>query len=540
MSSNQLGFTPKNLDFGSEGQKKLIRGITKMANAVKSTLGPSGNTVLIESPHHTHGITVTKDGVTVAKSIDLLDPVENLAVRMMREAADRTATSAGDGTTTSIVLTEALVTNGIEMLNDNPEVSRVDVFRHMVSLTDGIVASLKKKSKKVTKQRLLDVATISANNDKAIGKIIAGVHTEVGENGIVTVEKSMTHETYSEVTNGVKVDRGYTSPMFINNHKRDECIMEDVYILVSDAEISNILQIENVLKPIIQGGKKLLIVAPASTNVVNTLAANVMKSKLSMCNVAPPNFGYKQHELMQDIALSVGATYFSEKTGDDLSLINFSDLGHASKVIVGRDSTVILKDDDSNNAEIKERVAELWVQHDNNPHKQEKEFILTRIASLTGGIGVIYVGGNTDLEQKELFDRVDDAVCAVRSAMEEGILPGSGVALHDESERLMSDNEVEISSSKKIAYAILSCALMSPMNQIFNNAGLTHETVDTDKVGGSMGYNVKTGEYGDLYKMGVIDPVKVTRSALQNAVSVAVTMLSTDAIVTMARTYEAQ
>jgi chaperonin GroEL len=540
MSSNQLGFSPKNLDFGSEGQKKLIRGITKMANAVKSTLGPSGNTVLIESPHHTHGITVTKDGVTVAKSIDLLDPVENLAVRMMREAADRTATSAGDGTTTSIVLTEALVTNGIKMLNDNPEVSRVDVFRHMVSLTDGIVASLKKKSKKVTKQRLLDVATISANNDKSIGKIIADVHTEVGENGIVTVEKSMTHETYSEVTNGVKVDRGYTSPMFINNHKRDECIMEDVYILVSDAEISNILQIENILKPIIQGGKKLLIVAPASTNVVNTLAANVMKSKLSMCNIAPPNFGYKQHELMQDIALSVGATYFSEKTGDDLSLINFSDLGHASKVIVGRDSTVILKDDDSNNAEIEERVAELWVQHDNNPHKQEKDFILTRIASLTGGIGVIYVGGNTDLEQKELFDRVDDAVCAVRSAMEEGILPGSGVALHDECERLLSDKDSDISSSKKIAYAILSCALLSPMAQIFNNAGLTHETVDTDKVGGSMGYNVKTGEYGDLYKMGVIDPVKVTRTALQNAVSVAVTMLSTDAIVTMARTYEAQ
>jgi len=540
MSSNQLGFTPKNLDFGSEGQKKLIRGITKMANAVKSTLGPSGNTVLIESPQHTHGITVTKDGVTVAKSIDLLDPVENLAVRMMREAADRTATSAGDGTTTSIVLTEALVTNGISMLNDNPDVSRVDVFRHMVSMTDDVVASLKKKSKKVTKQRLLDVATISANNDREIGKIIAGVHTEVGENGIVTVEKSMTSETYSEVTNGVKVDRGYTSPMFINNHKRDECIMEDVYILVSDAEISNILQIENVLKPIIQGGKKLLIVAPASTNVVNTLAANVMKSKLSMCNVAPPNFGYKQHELMQDIALSVGATYFSEKTGDDLSLINFSDLGHASKVIVGRDSTVILKGDDGDNAEIDERVAELWVQHDNNPHKQEKEFILTRIASLTGGIGVIYVGGNTDLEQKELYDRVDDAVCAVRSAMEEGILPGSGVALHDECERLLSAKDSDISDSKKIAYAILSCALLSPMTQIFNNAGLTHETVDTDKVGGSMGYNVKTGEYGDLYKMGVIDPVKVTRTALQNAVSVAVTMLSTDAIVTMARTYEAQ
>ena len=460
MSSNQLGFTPKNLDFGSDAQEKLIKGIKKMANAVKSTLGPSGNTVLIESPHHTHGITVTKDGVTVAKSIDLLDPVENLAVRMMREAADKTATTAGDGTTTSIVLTEALVSSGMMLLNDSPEVSRVDVFRHMVSLTDGVVASLKKKSRKVTKRRLLDVATISANNDKAVGKIIADVHTKVGENGIVTVEKSMTHETYSEVTNGVKVDRGYTSPMFINNHKRDECIMEDVYVLVSDAEISNILQIENILKPIIQGGKKLLIVAPASTNVVNTLAANVMKSNLGMCNVPPPNFGYKQHELMQDIALSVGATYFSEKTGDDL---------------------------------------------------------------------------------KELFDRVDDAVCAVRSAMEEGILPGSGVALHDESMRLQSDKGYkEFSSSKRIAHAILSASLMSPMGQIFKNAGLTADGVDIKKVGGSMGYNVKTGEYGDLYKMGVIDPVKVTRSALQNAVSVAVTMLSTDAIITMARTYEAQ
>ena len=209
-------------------------------------------------------------------------------------------------------------------------------------------------------------------------------------------------------------------------------------------------------------------------------------------------------------------------------------------MIVGRDSTVILKDDDSNNAEIKERVAELWVQHDNNPHKQEKEFILTRIASLTGGIGVIYVGGNTDLEQKELFDRVDDAVCAVRSAMEEGILPGAGVALQDESIRLLSDKDSDLSISKKIAYAILSCALLSPMTQIFKNAGLTTDSVGSEKVGGSMGYNVKTGKYGDLYKMGVIDPVKVTRTALQNAVSVAVTMLSTDAIVTMARTYEAQ
>ena len=218
-----MGFTPKNLNFGAEGQDKLINGISKISNAVKSTLGPSGNTVLIESPHHTHGITVTKDGVTVAKAVDLLDPVENLAVRMMKEAADRTASSAGDGTTTSIVLTEALVKEGVKLLSDG--VNRTEVLREMVALTDEVVDKLKKMSKKVTKKRLLDVATISANNDKVIGKIIADVHSDVGESGIVTVEKSQSSKTYYETTNGIKVDRGYTSPLFINNHKRDECVM---------------------------------------------------------------------------------------------------------------------------------------------------------------------------------------------------------------------------------------------------------------------------------------------------------------------------
>ena len=534
----EQGYISKDLCFDNDARSKLINGITAISKAVKSTLGPRGQTVVIESPHHTHGITVTKDGVTVAKAVDLYDPVENLAVRMMKEAAYKTANVAGDGTTTAIVLTEAIVRAGIDAMDENS--NRTEIISYIREGVDRVLSELSKKSRKVTDKRMLDVATISANNDKELGDIISKAYKAVGENGIVTVEKSQTSDTYAEITNGIKIDRGYTSPLFINNQRKDECIMDDVRILAYDGEISNILQIENVLKEIISKNEKLLIIGSCSGNMVNTLAANVVKNGLKFCNITPPNFGYKQHELMQDIALSVGATYFSEKTGDDLSLINFSDLGHASKVIVGRDSTVILKDDDSNNAEIEERVAELWVQHDNNPHKQEKEFILTRIASLTGGIGVIYVGGNTDLEQKELYDRVDDAVCAVRSAMEEGILPGSGVALHDECERLLSAKDSDISNSKKIAYAILSCALLSPMTQIFNNAGLTHETVDTDKVGGSMGYNVKTGEFGDLYKMGVIDPVKVTRTALQNAVSVAVTMLSTDAIVTMARTYEAQ
>lgn len=533
------GYTPKELHFSQQGRNHLIDGISKIANAVKSTLGPRGNTVLIESPEHTHGITVTKDGVTVAKAVSLMDPVENLAVRMMKEAADKTATLAGDGTTTAIVLTEALVKNGTCSLGE--DTNRTEVLRALVDETKWVVNELRKKSHEVDEDKLRDVAIISANNDNKIGKIIADVYESVGEDGIVTVEKSQTSETYFETTNGIKVDRGYLSPLFINDQRKDECILEDVHILVSDAEINNILQIENILKPIIAEGKKLLIIAPCANNVTNTLAANVMKRNLKICAITPPSFGYKQHELMQDIALSVGATYFSEKTGDDLSIINFADLGHAAKVIVGRDSTVILKDETTTNQnEIEERVKELWVAHENATKKADKEFIESRIASLTGGIGVIYVGGNTDLEQKELYDRVDDAVCAVKSALEEGILPGSGLALYRMAQEF--DKKLMLSKVKnknlKIAYAILSQSLKAPLTQILANAGLDVKEVYKDVKGWQKGYDLKNEKYGNLIKMGVIDPMKVTKSALQNAVSVAVTILSTNAIITMARSYE--
>jgi len=533
----QGGYTPKQLHFESEGRTKLISGIGKMASAVKSTLGPMGNTVLIESPEHTHGITVTKDGVTVAKSIALVDPVENLAVRMMREAAEGTATLAGDGTTTAIVLTEALVEAGLQIIGKND--NKTEVLRELLSETKNVIKELGSMSKPVTKKMLSDVASISANNDKAIGKIIADTYSKVGKNGIVTVEKSQTSETYNEVTDGLKIDRGYTSNLFVNNHKKDECVLEDVHILVSDAEISNLLTIENVLKPIIQDGKKLLIVAPCSTNVINTLAANVMKNSLKICNITPPSFGYKQHELMQDIALTVGATYFSEKTGDDLSIINFSDLGHANKVIVGGDSTIVIKDKEEKKVE--ERVQQLWEAHDLANKKPDKEFILSRIASLTGGIGVIYVGGNTDLEQKELYDRVDDAVCAVRSALLEGILPGGGLALYSFYNTYVNEStNSRNSESKKIASAILASALRAPITQILANAGKSLEEVykKSNNLAYTSGYDVVSGAYGDMFKMGIIDPMKVTKTALQNAVSVAITILSTNAIVTMARSYE--
>ena len=534
MLENQ-GYSPKELHFGDKGRKKLVSGVVKMSMAVKSTLGPGGNPVLIESPNHTHGITVTKDGVTVAKSIDLLDPLENLAVKMMKEAADKTATSAGDGTTTAIVLTEALVLSGLEQITE--DLNRTEVLRALVDLSDATVDRLRKKAKKVTSTMLTDVASISANNDREIGRIIAEVYKDVGKTGIVTVERSQNDETYAETTMGLKFDRGYLSPMFVNDQKKDECVFEDTMVLVADMEISNILQIENVLKPIVSEGKKLLIISPCNANVVNTFAANVMKGNLKVCIVPPPGFGYKQHELMQDIAISVGATYFSEKTGDDLSIINYADLGHAAKVIVSKDKTVIIKSDVKTDQDaIAERVSQLWDAHKNATKKHDKDFLLERIASLTGGIGVIFVGGQTDLEQKELYDRVDDAVCAVRSALEEGILPGAGKALFEES--FLDGLEGE-TKEHFAARMIMNEALKAPFFQILHNAGLSLiDDIPFNGAGPGEGLNVKTRQHGDLVKMGVIDPLKVTRSALQNAVSVAVTILSTNATVTMVRSYE--
>jgi len=503
-----MSYTPKHLLFDEEGREKLYRGIAKISSAVKSTLGPEGQTVLIESNDHTHGMTVTKDGVTVAKAVSLLDPTEHLAVNIMKRAADKTATQAGDGTTTAIVLTEAILNEG-KSLKEN----KTTILRELKSETEKVISHLKTKSRKVTDKRLKDVATISANNDA------------------VTVDRSLTSETYYESTKGIKIDRGYGSPLFINDQKKDECILEDVYVLVSDATIENILNIENILKPVIQDNKKLLIVAPVSQNVQNTLAANVMKNNLKLCVVQPPNFGYKQHELMQDIAVSVGAKYFSEKTGDDLSLMTMGDLGHCAKVIVGRDSTVVIKDEGVTADEVNERVSQLEQAYELQTDKDNKDFIATRIASLTGGIGVIYVGGKTDLEQKELYDRVDDAVCAVRSAMQEGILPGGGVALFKESMLIDADTD---------AKRILKSALQAPLRQIWENAGITDICQEQFHLNTafSFGMNIKTKKAGDMYNMGVIDPLKVTRTALENAVSVATTLLSTNAIITMARTIE--
>lgn len=510
------------LFFDQEGRDKLISGIEKISRAVKSTLGPLGKTVILESQNHSRGLTVTKDGVTVAKSINLQDPVENLAVRMVKEAADRTATSAGDGTTTAIVLTESIVLEGMNLIKNNPNTNVSELVREMNRITDVVISNLSKHAKKVTGKTLRDVATISSNNDKDLGKLIAEIYKKVGKDGVVTVENSQTSQTYYEVTNGIKIDRGHTSRLFINNQKNDECILDDVYILATDLEINSILNIENVLKPIIQANKKLLIIGECSQNVINTLGMNVVKNGLKICNIAPPQFGYKTKELMSDIALSVGAKYFSEATGDDLSLITMSDLGHAQKVVVSSNQTVIIRDEKTSD-EVGDRVLELKQAREMSKNKSDRDFINERIASLSGGVGVVYVGGDSDIEQKELYDRVEDAVCAVRSALDEGILPGGGTALLWESE--LVDKET-------MAGVIISKALKSPFKQICENAGnMLPAHVKTL----GFGYDIKTGVHGDMYKMGIIDPAKVTKNALKNAVSVATTILTTNAIITFKR-----
>ncbi len=544
------GYIPKDLSFDDEAREKLISGISKISKAVKSTLGPRGNTVIIESTEHLQGLTITKDGVTVAKSIHLDDPIENLAVRMLKQASEKTANVAGDGTTTAIVLTEALVKAGQKWIK--PHHNIFDIINGIRYDSDVILRNIKERAVEVTDDMLDSIASISANNDNDLGKIIAEAYKKVGKDGIVTVERSQTDQTYSEVTNGIKIDRGYTSPMFINDQRKDECIMENVKILVCDTEINNILQIENILKPIINAGEKLLIIGNCSGNVINTLAANVQRNGLKFCNITPPSFGYKTHELMQDIAFATGAKYFSEKTGDDLSIITMADLGHADKIMVGKSSTVIVKGGDISE-ETKLRVEELKEQQKSLKAKHERDFINERIASLVGGIACIYVGANSDIEQKEKFDRVDDSVCAVRSALQEGIVPGGGLLLYDFARHFgcsCEDNAHEIIDEDIAGEMMLREALRAPLQQILTNAGLNEKEImseiytpemlgtsdkEPEQPINNKGYDVVGKEYGDMFEMGIVDPAKVTKEALLNAISVATTILTTNAIVTHKR-----
>jgi chaperonin GroEL len=515
----------KEIHFGDDGQKKLRSGIKKIAGAVKSTLGARGRTVLIESENHVGGITVTKDGVTVAKAINLYDPTENLAVMMMRQAADKTATVAGDGTTTSIVLAEAIIDASEKYLR--PEDNVTEVIRRMNDITKKVIVMLDKMSKKVNGRKLYDVASISANNDREIGRMIGDAFSEVS---LVTVENSMNSETRVEIINGMRIERGYTSSYFINDVKKQECVLENPYVLICDHEINNISNLEKILAPIVSQGKSILIIGSLGPNALQTLNVNVYQGKIKACNIIPPSFGYRQKDLLHDLAVSLGGVYFSEDTGDDLSIVTLEDLGRASKVIVSKDMTVFM-----HRSEVKENIdnhiVDLKSLMKDTDRAEDRDFLKERIANISGGVGVIYVGAQSDIEQKEKRDRIDDAVCAVTAALEEGILPGGGIAL--------AECGISLNDNDDVATEIMYDALIAPFNQILVNAGKDPRQIAVELTGNTgWGYDVKNECLGDMIKMGIIDPSKVTKNALLNAVSVATTIMSTNAIITNIRADE--
>lgn len=533
------GYYPKDLVFDTDARDKLISGIKKISAAVKSTLGPRGQTVLIESPSHTRGVVVTKDGVTVAKSIDLVDPVENLAVRLIKEAADRTATQAGDGTTSSLILAEAIILAGADYIG--PEVNKTKVLRRINELVERAVDYIRSAAIPVSsdKDLLRSVATISANNDAFIGNLIADVFAKVGESGSVSVAKSKTHETYSEFTEGIRIERGATSHVFFSDQRKAQWTAENAKVMVCDMELSNVMALANVLKPFVSDTSlPLLIIAPVSQNFLNTIAANVIRNGLRVCIVEPPSFGYRRHELMEDIAIATGAKLYSEKTGTDVTMMSFADLGTVDMATVGEHSTVLSLPAQSD--AIVSRAAELRLKMEELTDKDQKEFLTERIASLTGGLGAIFVGGKTDIEQKELYDRVDDAVCAVKSAIAEGITVGGGKALFNAANYIFDANK-HTDTESDIAMAIMCDAMRTPMLTILSNAGILDKYFDEmAKAGGvfdnpTTGVDAKNDCIAELIQSGIVDPVKVVRCALENAASVATTILSTNGVVTMTR-----
>jgi len=509
----------KDISFGDDARQALIQGIDKIADAVKSTLGARGRTVVIESMDHIGGITVTKDGVTVANSITLMDPAENMAVMMMRQAASKTADQAGDGTTTAIVLAQAIIHTAEQIIK--PSMNLTDIIRAIQDSGDYITKLLTDMSKPA--DDLVNVAKVSANNDPDIGQIIADAYDKVGQNGVVTVENADGADTYCTVSEGMRINRGYLSRYFMTDKKTGECVLNKPYILVLDQPVETMAAIEHVLADVLSEGRAILIIGDLGPNVINTLNLNRSRNNMKVCAIHPPQFGWKSHELMEDIAAVTGATYFSEDTGDNLQLVRMADLGVCDKVIVDQGTTIMVNQD-SEHAE--DRVKALWQEHDKS---KEQDFIKERIAVISGKIGVINVGANSDIEQKEKRDRVDDAVCATRAALEDGILPGGGVALRDIAKKV--GEQTGESEADRVGYAILEKALMSPYHQILSNAGV--EPPKGQRTG--YGVDVKKIQTGSMAKMGIIDPAKVTKSAVINAISVATTILSTNAVITNVR-----
>lgn len=521
---------PKDLKFNVEAREKILNGVKILAQAVKVTLGPKGRNVIIQkaygSPH------ITKDGVTVAKEIMLEDAFENMGAQMVKEVASKTADKAGDGTTTATVLAEAICIEGLR--NVAAGANPMDLKRGIDKAVKVVVQGLKILSKKIeTDLEINQVATISANNDPEIGKIIADAMSQVGKDGSTTVEEGKSLETTLDVVKGMNFDRGFISPYFINQQQAQECILENVYILVYDKKISSIKEIVSLLQNVANSGQPLLIIAEdVDSEALATLVVNRVRGGLKVCAVKAPGFGERRKAILEDIAACTGATLISEEAGFKLEKVNEEQLGKAKKVIIKKDDTTIVQGE--GDIEIIEARANLIRnQIIEAQHDYEREKLQERLAKLTGGIAVIRVGAATEIEMKEKKDRVDDAQQATHAAVEEGILPGGGVALIRCIENVQLLLEL-LKGDERTGATIISKALSAPLKQIALNAGLEPHEVYSQVLNstGNNGLNVLTGEAGDMMQMGVIDPTKVVRLAIENAASVASLLLTTECAIT--------
>ncbi len=518
----------KQLQFDENARHALLRGVEKLARAVKATLGPSGRNVILDKKFGSP--TITKDGVTVAKEIELEDPYENMGAQLVREVASKTSDIAGDGTTTATVLAESIYKEGLK--NVTAGANPTSLQRGINKAVEAIVAELARISKKVKdRTEIAQVATVSANWDSAIGNIIADAMDKVGKDGTITVEEAKSIETTLDVVEGMQFDKGYISPYFVTNAESMETLLDNPYMLIFEKKISSLKDLLPVLEKEAKTGKPLLIIAEdVEGEALATLVVNKLRGTINVCAVKAPGFGDRRKAMMEDIAILTGGRCITEDLGIKLENITLEDLGRAKRVTIDKENTTIVEGT-GKQADIQGRVNQIRRQIEETTSDYDREKLQERLAKLAGGVAVINVGAATETEMKEKKARVEDALHATRAAVEEGIVPGGGLALIRAQKALDS---VQLEGDELIGLQIIRRAIEAPLRQLADNAGLEGALIvsETKRRKGNEGLNIATGEYVDLVKAGVVDPTKVTRSALQNAASISGLLLTTECVIT--------
>ena len=518
----------KQIKFDADARQKILAGVEKLSNAVTSTLGPSGRNVILDKKFGSPQI--TKDGVTVAKEIELPDPFENMGAQMVKEVASKTNDVAGDGTTTATLLAEAIYREGLKNLTAGA--NGMALKRGIDAATAAVVDGIAKLSKKVkSADEIAQVATLSANGDEEIGKMISEAMEKVGKEGTITVEEAKTLESSLDVVEGMQFDKGYLSPYFVTNPDSMECELENPFILLFEKKISNLQDMLPLLQAVAKSGRPLMIIAEdVEGEALATLVVNKLRGTFQVCAVKAPGFGDRRKAILEDIAILTGGKLISEDIGIKLENVTIDMLGRAKKVVVDKDNTTVVEGL-GKSADIKARVEQIKRQIEETTSDYDREKLQERLAKLAGGVALIKVGAATEAAMKEKKDRVDDALHATRAAVEEGIVPGGGVAYLRCQKAI---DALQLEGDEKVGAAIIARAIEAPLRKLVDNAGIEAALViaNVKKATGTNGYNVRTGEYVDMLKAGVVDPAKVTRSALQNAASIAGLLLTTDCMVT--------